>query len=188
MKQAKDLIDIEKAEAALNGLSEKAKALISEDVKKAFEEVQKAAKTTKPEQTTSQEQTTTQETATQEQTSKPEQTTTSEQTAKQGATTTTGQTTTPIPTKKATIKASKKTVKYGKKSTVNITSNSGAKLSVKGKNSLAKNKKCVTVKGGKTAKIIFKKTAPKGKYKFTVTSPANGSFKKTTKNIVIRVK
>lgn len=87
--------------------------------------------------------------------------------------------------RKATIKASKSTVKRGKKTTVKILSNAGSKLTVKGKTKNARNKKYVTIKG---AKITFKKKAPKGKYKFTATSAAKESFKKTTKTITIKVK
>lgn len=87
--------------------------------------------------------------------------------------------------RKATIKASKSTVKRGKKTTVKILSNAGSKLTIKGKTKNARNKKYVTIKG---AKITFKKKAPKGKYKFTATSAAKGSFKKTTKTITIKVK
>ena len=87
--------------------------------------------------------------------------------------------------RKATIKASKSTVKRGRKTTVKILSDAGSKLTVKGKSKNARNKKYVTIKG---AKITFKKKAPKGKYKFTATSAAKGSFKKTTKTITIKVK
>ncbi|MBR2547093.1 MAG: hypothetical protein IKF07_02730 [Eubacterium sp.] len=91
----------------------------------------------------------------------------------------------------AAIKASPKTVKKGRKTTVKVTSNSGAKLTVKVSNSKARTalkKKYVKITNGKTAKITFTKKAPKGKYKFKVTSPANGSYKKTTKTITINVK
>ena len=87
--------------------------------------------------------------------------------------------------RKATIKASKSTVKRGRKTTVKILSDAGSKLTVKGKSKNARNKKYVTIKG---AKITFKKKAPKGKYKFTATSAAKGSFMKTTKTITIKVK
>ena len=83
---------------------------------------------------------------------------------------------------------SKKTVKYGKKTTVKIMSNSGAKLTVKGKNARAKNKRFVIIKNGKTAKLIFSKKAKKGKYTFVVMSPANGNCKATKKTITIKVK
>ena len=86
---------------------------------------------------------------------------------------------------KATIKASKTTVKRGKKTVIKITSNSGAKLTVKAKNAIAKNKKFVKIKNNK---ITFTKKAAKGVYKFTVTSPANGNYKKTSKTIKIVVK
>ena len=88
----------------------------------------------------------------------------------------------------ATIKASKTKVKFKKKTTIKITSNSGAKLTVKGKNSKAKNKKYVKITSGKNAKIVFYKKAAKGTYKFTVTSAAKGNYKKTTKTIRIVVK
>ena len=91
-------------------------------------------------------------------------------------------------TVKATIKASKTTVKRGKKTVIKITSNSGAKLTVKAKDAKAKNKKYVKISSGKTAKITFTKKAAKGVYKFTVTSPANGNYKKTSKTIKIVVK
>lgn len=91
----------------------------------------------------------------------------------------------------ATIKVSPKTVRKGKKTTVKVTSNSGAKLTAKASNSKAKKalkKKYVKIKAGKTAKITFTKKAPKGKYTFKVTSPAKGKFKKTVKIITIKVK
>ena len=92
--------------------------------------------------------------------------------------------------KKATIKASRKTVKKGKKTTVKVTSDSGAKLTAAGKNSKAKKalkKKYVKITNGKTAKITFTKKALKGKYTFKVTSPAKGIYKKTTKTITVKV-
>ena len=85
----------------------------------------------------------------------------------------------------ATIKASKATVKLGKKTTVKITSTSGGKITVKGKSKNAKNKKYVKISG---SKVIFQKKAPKGTYKFNVTSAAKGNYKKTTKTISIKVK
>ena len=85
----------------------------------------------------------------------------------------------------ATIKASKTTVKKGKKTTVKITANSGGKLKVKAKSKNADNKKYVKIKNNK---ITFLKKAPKGKYKFTVVSAANGNYKETKKTISIRVK
>ena len=88
--------------------------------------------------------------------------------------------------KDATITVSKKTIKYRKKATVKVTSDSNAKLKVKAAN--AKAKKYVKIKNGKVAKLVFSKKAPKAKYKFIVTSPAKGKFKKTTKKIVIKVK
>ncbi len=91
----------------------------------------------------------------------------------------------------ATIKASPKTVKKGKKTTVKVTSNSGAKLKAAASNSKAKSalkKKYVKIKNGKTVKITFTKKAPKGKYKFKVTSPAKGNYKKTVKTVTIKVK
>ena len=87
-----------------------------------------------------------------------------------------------------TIKASKTTVKRGKKTVIKISSNSGAKLTVKAKNARAKNKKYVKISSGKTAKLTFTKKAAKGVYKFTVTSPAKGNYKKTSKTIKIVVK
>ncbi len=91
----------------------------------------------------------------------------------------------------ATIKTSKKSVKKGKKTTVKVTSNSGAKLTVKASNSKAKKqlkKKYLKITNGKTAKIKFTKKVPKGKYTFKVTSPAKGNFKKTVKTVTIKVK
>ena len=80
---------------------------------------------------------------------------------------------------------SKTTVKRSKKTVIKITSNSGTKLTVKAKNAKAKNKKYVKIKKNK---ITFTKKAAKGIYKFMVTSPANGNYKKTSKTIKIRVK
>ena len=60
-------------------------------------------------------------------------------------------------------------MKKGKKTTVKVTSDSGAKLTAAGKNSKAKKalkKKYVKIKNGKTVKITFTKKAPKGKYTF----------------------
>ncbi|MBQ3280964.1 MAG: hypothetical protein IJH41_01010 [Eubacterium sp.] len=91
----------------------------------------------------------------------------------------------------ATIKATPTKVKKGKKTTVKVTSDSGAKLTVKANNAKAKKalkKKYVKVKNGKTAKITFTKKAPKGKYKFKVTSPETEGYKKTVKAITITVK
>ena len=91
----------------------------------------------------------------------------------------------------ATIKASPKTVKKGKKTTVKVTSNSGAKLKAAASNKKAKQalkKKFVKIKNGKTVKITFTKKAPKGKYKFKVTSPAKGGYEKTVKTVTIKVK
>ena len=89
---------------------------------------------------------------------------------------------------KATIKASKTSFKHGKKTVIKITSNAGTKLTVKAKNAKAKNKKFVTMKSGKTAKLTFTKKAAKGKYTFTVLSPASGNYQKTSKTITIKVK
>lgn len=86
---------------------------------------------------------------------------------------------------KATIKVSREKVNYKKKTTVKITSNSGGKITVKRKNSLAKKKKYVKISG---AKLTFTKKAAKGKYTFTVTCAKKGKYKKTTKTITIRVK
>ena len=91
----------------------------------------------------------------------------------------------------ATIKVTPKTVKKGKKTTVKVTSNSGAKLRTVASNKKAKSalkKKYVKIKEGKTAKITFTKKAPKGKYTFKVGSPANGKYKGTIKTITINVK
>ena len=88
----------------------------------------------------------------------------------------------------ASIKASKTSVKLGKKATIKITADSKAKLTVKAKSKNAKNKKYVKITNGKTAKLAFTRKAPKGTYKFTVTSPARGNYKKTTKTINIKVK
>lgn len=92
--------------------------------------------------------------------------------------------------KKAAIKASRKTVKKGRKTTVKVTSDSGAKLTAAGRNAKAKKalkKKYVKITNGKTVKITFTKKAPKGKYTFKVTSPAKGIYKKTTKTITVKV-
>ena len=62
------------------------------------------------------------------------------------------------------------------------------RLTVKAKNARAKNKKYVKISSGKTAKLTFTKKAAKGVYKFTVTSPAKGNYKKTSKTIKIVVK
>ena len=86
--------------------------------------------------------------------------------------------------KAATIKASKSTVQKGKKTTVKINTNGGT-ITIKGKSKKAKNKKYVKIKNNK---ITFQKKAPKGTYKFTVTSAAKGNYKKTTKTISIKVK
>ena len=88
-------------------------------------------------------------------------------------------------TEAATIKASKSTVQKGKKTTVKITANSGGKITIKGKSKNARNKKYVKISG---SKIVFQKKAPKGTYKFTVTSAAKGNYTKTTKTISIKVK
>ena len=85
----------------------------------------------------------------------------------------------------AIIKVSRSTVQKGKKTTVKITSNSGGKITVKAKSKNAKNKKYVKIKNNK---ITFQKKAPKGTYKFTVTSAAKGNYTKTTKTISIKVK
>ena len=72
-----------------------------------------------------------------------------------------------------------------------ITCDSGAKLTVRAKNAKAKSakkKKTITLKSGKTAKLVFRKKAAKGTYTFTVTSPAKGTYGKTKKTITIRVK
>ena len=90
-----------------------------------------------------------------------------------------------VAAKAATIKANKTKVTLGKKTTIKITTNSGGKVTIKGKSKNAKNKKYVKISGGK---LIFQKKAPKGTYKFTVTSAQNGQFKKTTKTISIKVK
>ena len=85
---------------------------------------------------------------------------------------------------KATMQASTTTVAVGTKTTVNISTN-GGKITVKGKSKNAKIKKYVKISG---SKVVFQKKAPKGTYKFTVTSAAKGNYKKTTKTITIRVK
>jgi hypothetical protein len=92
---------------------------------------------------------------------------------------------------KTKFKVSKKTVKKGKKTTVKVTSNSGAKIKVAGANKKTKKiikKKFVKIKNGKTAKIIFTKKVPKGKYTFKVTSPAKGEYEKGAKKITIKVR
>ena len=94
----------------------------------------------------------------------------------------------PVKKVKASITASKTSAKYDRKATVKISSNSGADLSVTGRNRLAKNGKYVRIKNGKTAKLVFKKNAPKGKYKFKVISAAVGNYKRTTKTITIKIK
>ena len=88
----------------------------------------------------------------------------------------------------ATIKASGKIANLGKKTVIKITSDSGTKITIKGKNARAKNKKFVKIKNGKTAKLTFSKNAVKGKYTFTVTTAASAGFKSTTKTISIKVK
>ena len=94
----------------------------------------------------------------------------------------------PVPSKKAEFTVSNSKVKFRKKTIIKIISNSGAKLTVKAKSKNAKNKKYVKISSGKTAKLTFTKKAAKGVYNFTVTSPANGNYKKTSKTIKIRVK
>ena len=88
----------------------------------------------------------------------------------------------------ATITPSALRVRYKKKASIKITSDSDAKITVTGKNAFAKNKKYVKIKSGKTAKLVFSKRAAKGKYVFKVTCSAKGKYKKTVKNITIRVK
>ena len=91
----------------------------------------------------------------------------------------------------ATIKASKLKLNKGKKATVKITSDSGAKLKVTASNGAAKKavkSKIIKIKSGKSAKIVFSKKIKKGKYKFKVTSPTNGSYVNTVKTITITVK
>lgn len=90
-----------------------------------------------------------------------------------------------VPTK---IKVSKTVLSRGKKVRVKISSNSGSKIIVKGKNTKAKNSKYVLIKSGKTATLTFKKNAPKGKYTFLITSAAKGRYKKVKKTITIKVK
>ena len=86
---------------------------------------------------------------------------------------------------KAKFKITPKAVRKGKKTTVKITSTSGGKITIKGKSKNAKNKKYVKISG---SKVVFQKKAPKGTYKFTVTSAAKGNYLKTTKTISIKVK
>lgn len=88
----------------------------------------------------------------------------------------------------ANISASRSKVKKGKGSTVKVTSDAGSVLSVKPLSAKARKKKYVKVTNGSTAKIKFKKTAPKGKYKFEVTSAENEGYLQTTKVISIKVK
>ena len=88
-------------------------------------------------------------------------------------------------TANATIKASKTTVKKGRKTNVKIVSNSGGKITVKAKSRNAKNKKYARIKNNK---ITILKKAPRGTYKFIVTSAAIGNYKETTKTIRIKVK
>ena len=83
------------------------------------------------------------------------------------------------------IKASKTSVKKGKKTTVKMTTNSGGALTIKANSKNAKNKKYVKISG---SKVIFQKKAPKGTYKFKVTSAAKGNYKKITKDMSIKVK
>ena len=89
---------------------------------------------------------------------------------------------------KINIDVDKYTVKYRKKTTVNITSDSNVKLTVTPINSKAKNKKYVRILNGKKARIKFSKQAPKGKYKFKVTGPKQGQGSKLEKVITLRVK
>ena len=93
-------------------------------------------------------------------------------------------------TKPTTVSVTPSTtsVTRGKKTTVKITSDAGAKMTVKAKSKNAKNKKNVTIKNGKVAKLIFGKKAAKGTYKFIVICPKKGKFKKTTKTVTIKVK
>ncbi len=86
---------------------------------------------------------------------------------------------------KATISVSKTTVKKGKKTVIKVTSDSGAKVTVKAANKKAKK---VKIKNGKTAKITFTKKAAKGTYKFKATSPATSNYKKAAKTFKIKVK
>ena len=97
----------------------------------------------------------------------------------------------PAAVKAATIRQSAKTIRRGRAKTVKVTCNSGAKLTVKAKNAkakYAKKKRTITLKSGKTAKLVFRKKAAKGTYTFTVTSPAKGIYGKTKKTITVRVK
>ena len=96
----------------------------------------------------------------------------------------------PVQAKKKTakIKVSQTKVKKGKKTTVRITSSAKTKVTVKGNNALAKNRKYVRITNGKTAKLIFAKKAKKGKYTFKAASAAGGLYKKLTKTVTIKVK
>ena len=111
--------------------------------------------------------------------------TTPSTTTNSGATNNTSTNTVTNDLSSATIKTSKNIVQKGKKTTVKFTANSGGKITVKGKSKNAKNKKYVKISG---SKVIFQKKAPKGTYKFTVTSAAKGNYKKTTNTISVKVK
>ena len=81
------------------------------------------------------------------------------------------------------ISYTKKSVTHGKKAIVKFTCESGKKITIQGKNTLAKNKSYVTIKNGKTAKVTFSKKAPKGSYRFLVKTVSG--YKKT---ITLKVK
>jgi hypothetical protein len=112
-------------------------------------------------------------------------TTTDTNSTKTISTATTNTSTNPIT---ASVTPSTTSVKRGKKTTVKVISDTGAKLTVKAKSKNARSKKNVTIKNGKVAKLIFGKKAAKGTYKFTVICPKKGKFKKTTKIVTIKVK
>ena len=89
----------------------------------------------------------------------------------------------------ATITASKNSVKHGKKTGITIVTNSGSKMTIKGKNKKASNKKYVKINNKRLSRqITFKKKAKKGKYRFTVTTKANENYKATEVTITIKVR
>lgn len=91
-----------------------------------------------------------------------------------------------------TIKLNKKTIKKAttytvKKKSINkkartytVKRNGKGKISMKNKSS-KKLKKYLKLKG---TKVILRKKAPKGTYKFTITVAANGNWKKTTSKVI----
>ena len=70
---------------------------------------------------------------------------------------------------------------------LNIYSTSGAKVTVKATNKLAKSKYVKKIKNGKTAKIIFRHYCKKGKYKFRFSCAATASYYSLSKGWTITV-